>query len=80
MELLLKAVSEEILRYPAPIAACDTQYNQLLELRRMLPHELERLEMALENGSVTVAEFIRTSPCRRTLTSLMDVPESRRSG
>lgn len=76
MELLAKAVGEEILRYPAPVPACDAQYNHLLELRRMLPQELDRLEVALENGTVTLDDFIRTSPCRDTLAALMDRPKA----
>ena len=71
MELLSKAVAEEILRYPAPIPACDEQFNHLLDLRRMLPAELTRLEAARETGSVTAAEFIQTSPCRETLAALL---------
>ena len=74
MELLSNAVAEEILRYPAPIPACDTQFNHLLELRRLLPAELDRLELAEENGEIPVADFIRTSPCRDTLTALLEPP------
>ncbi len=74
MELLSKAVAEEILRYPAPIPACDDQFNHLLELRRLLPAELARLEAARDDGSVSAAQFIRTSPCRETLASLLGPP------
>ena len=74
MELLSKAVAEEILRYPAPIPACDDQFNHLLELRRLLPAELTRLDAALENGSVSADQFIQTSPCRETLTALLAPP------
>ena len=72
MELLSKAVGEEILRYPAPIPACDAQFNHLLDLRRLLPAELARLEAAEETEGVAVADFIRTSPCRETLEALLD--------
>lgn len=71
MELLSKAVAEEILRYPAPIPACDDQFNHLLELRRLLPAELTRLDAAREDGSVSADQFIRTSPCRETLAALL---------
>ncbi len=74
MELLSKAVAEEILRYPAPIPACDAQFNHLLDLRRLLPAELTRLDAAREDGSVSAAQFIRTSPCRETLASLLEPP------
>lgn len=76
MELLSKAVAEEILRYPAPFPASDARYKILLELRRLLPTELARLDMAIDNGSVTVAEFIRSSPCRDTLSALLERPQA----
>ena len=74
MELLSKAVAEEILRYPAPIPACDDQFNHLLELRRLLPAELTRLDAAQEADSVEVSDFIQSSPCRETLASLLGPP------
>lgn len=74
MDLLAKAVGEEILRYPAPVSACDAQFNHLLELRRVLPMELARLDIALENQSISVAEFIQTSPCKQTLSALLGTP------
>ena len=74
IELLSKAVGEEILRYPAPIPACDAHFNHLLELRRLLPTELSRLDAATENSTITVADFIRSSPCREALASLLGLP------
>ena len=74
MELLSKAVAEEILRYPAPHPTSDAHFRNLLELRRLLPAELARLEAAHEAESVEVADFIRSSPCRETLTSLLGPP------
>ncbi len=74
MELLSKAVADEILRYPAPIPACDAQYNHLLELRRLLPAELARLDAAVESGGVALSDFLQTSPCRETLTELLPRP------
>lgn len=76
IELLSKAVGDEILRYPAPIPACDAHFNHLLELRRLLPTELSRLDAATENSTITVADFIRSSPCRDTLSELMGKPAS----
>lgn len=72
MDLLSKEVAAELLRYPAP--ALGTLYHQLLELRRVLPMELTRLDIALESQSVTVDDFIRSSPCRETLASLLERP------
>lgn len=77
MDLLSQAVAKEILRYPAPIPACDTQFNHLLELRQLLPMELARLDIALETQSVSVAEFVRSSPCRETLSALLGKPVRR---
>lgn len=74
MDLLSKAVTEEILRYPAPAPARGGLYGQLLELRRLLPMELTRLDIALETQSITVADFVRSSPCRETLTALLAKP------
>ena len=71
MELLSKAVAEEILRYPSPFPTSDSQYRHLLELKRMLPHELARLDVAVDLGSISVDEFVTSSPCRKTLAALM---------
>jgi hypothetical protein len=60
---LVQEVAEEIRSYPAPIPACDAQFNRLLELRRLLPEELARLEAAARNPATTVEAFIRASPC-----------------
>ena len=76
MDLLSQAVAKEILRYPAPIPACDDQFNHLLELRRLLPMELTRLDIALENDTITVDDFVRSSPCRETLSALLKEPAS----
>jgi len=43
LECLIQEVGEEIRAYPAPIPACDVQFNRLLELRRLLPAELAQL-------------------------------------
>lgn len=71
MDLLAKEVAAEILRYPDPTSDL---YNQLLELRRLLPMELTRLDIALENNAITVNDFIRSSPCGETLSALLEKP------
>lgn len=72
MDLLSKEVAAEILRYSVP--AQSDLYHQLLELRRLLPMELTRLDIALENNSITVDDFVRSSPCRETLSALLEEP------
>jgi hypothetical protein len=64
---LMREVGEEIRAYPAPIPACDAQFNRLLELRRLLPEELARLEAAASSPAASVAAFVRASPCRAEL-------------
>jgi hypothetical protein len=64
---LLREVTEEIRTYPAPIPACDAQFNHLLELRRVLPEELARLEDAARDPAGSVEAFVRASPCRAEL-------------
>jgi hypothetical protein len=63
LRALMREVAEEIRAYPAPIPACDAQFNRLLELRRLLPEELARLEAAARDSSASVEAFIRASPC-----------------
>jgi hypothetical protein len=63
LETLMREVGEEISTYPRPITACDAQFNHLLELRRLLPVELARLEAAAGDPSASVGAFIRASPC-----------------
>ena len=67
LDRLMREVGEEIRAYPAPIPACDAQFNRLLELRRLLPEELARLEAAAGNPAANVAAFVRASPCRAEL-------------
>ena len=50
MELLSNAVAEEILRYPAPIPACDAQFNHLLDEREALSSELARVRELMARG------------------------------
>jgi hypothetical protein len=67
LERLTREVREEIRGYPAPIPACDAQFNRLLELRRLLPAELARLEAAAGTPAASVAAFVQASPCRAEL-------------
>ena len=67
LEQLMHEIREEIRAYPAPIPACDAQFNRLLELRRLLPEELARLEAAAGSPAHSVAAFVQASPCRAEL-------------
>jgi hypothetical protein len=63
LEALQRSVAEEIRAYPFPIPACDAQFNRLLELRRLLPEELARLDIASSDPGASIEVFVRTSPC-----------------
>ena len=67
LEALSDSVAVEIRSYPPPIPACDAQFNRLLELRRVLPQELARLDLAAHDRSITIEDFIRASPCQAEL-------------
>ena len=67
LEALQHAVADEIRGYPVPIPACDAQFNHLLELRRLLPGELARLDLTADDESATPDDFIRSSPCAAAL-------------
>jgi hypothetical protein len=60
----MRRVREEIRTYPAPIPACDAQYNFLLEKREALTSELYRLrelmtgEDSSQDPSSSVDEFL----------------------
>jgi hypothetical protein len=69
---LAKDVGEEIRSYPAPIPACDAQFNHLLELRRLLPEELERLDAAALSPLGRAEEFVRTSRCSAELSAWLE--------
>lgn len=56
------AVAAEIRRYPGPVPGCDAQFNHLLEVRRILAQELQRLDALEPDAPVSVAEFVATSP------------------
>ena len=63
LDSLRQSVGEEIRAYPAPITACDAQFNRLLELRRMLPEEIERASAAGDDAGASLEAFLRDSPC-----------------
>jgi len=63
IEALAAGVAMEIRAYPRPITACDAQFNHLLELRRLLPLELQRLAAMADNPASTIDAFLRSSPC-----------------
>ncbi len=59
---LRAVVAAETRAYPAPIPACDAQFNHLTEQRRLLALELERLDAAGEERAQTVDAFLAASP------------------
>lgn len=63
LEARRTALNEEIAGYPAPITACDAQFNHLLEARRQIRTELSRLEAAraVPGTDVSLSEFLRSS-------------------
>jgi hypothetical protein len=69
LESARRAILEEIRHYPPPIAACDQQFNHLLEQRDRISGELGRLAAAREASARQQAEvdalddFIAASPC-----------------
>ena len=71
LEALGGSVAAEISAYPAPITACDAQFNHLLALRRLVPQELQRLEAAANDPATTVEDFVRSSPCGAELSLLL---------
>ncbi len=59
---LQEAVAAEIRAYPAPIPACDDQYNHLLERRAARVEARARLDAAREGGAATVEDFLASTP------------------
>ena len=59
---LQEAVAAEIGAYPAPIPACDAQYNHLLERRAALAEARARLDAARQGGAGTAEEFLAATP------------------
>ena len=60
-------IYEVIVNYPPPIAACDQQFNYLLEERTRISRELDRLNkistasLPIEDSIKLIDEFIRSS-------------------
>ncbi len=59
---LQEAVAAEISAYPAPIPACDAQYNHLLERRAALAEARARLDAARADGAGTAEDFLASTP------------------
>ncbi len=65
----MQRVRDEIRNYPAPIPACDAQYNYLLEEREGLSSELARVRKFMnddsdsKNARSSVDAFLRVSSC-----------------
>ena len=51
LERMRAAVAAEIRAYPAPIPACDAQFDHLLERREALSAALARLDAARKDGA-----------------------------
>ncbi len=62
LERMRAAVAAEIRTYPAPIPACDAQFDHLLERREALSAALVRLEAARKDGSSTLEGFLAGLP------------------
>lgn len=60
LESEMRRVKEEIRNYPAPIPACDAQYNHLLDAREALTTELSRLRdlMGDDGNGVSIDAFL----------------------
>jgi hypothetical protein len=69
LENARKSILAEIRSYPPPIAACDQQFNYLLEQRDRIADELNRLACMRRNNSSqeadvrALADFIDASDC-----------------
>jgi hypothetical protein len=61
-------VSAEIRNYPGPIPGCDAQFNHLLEVRRILAQELQRIDTVRD---ISVDEFVDTSPSAEELPDIL---------
>ncbi len=62
LERMQEAVAAEIRTYPAPIPACDAQFDHLLERREALSEALARLDAARKDGSSTLESFLAGLP------------------
>ncbi len=62
LDRMQEAVAAEIRAYPAPIPACDAQFDHLLERREALSEALARLDAARKDGSSTPQDFLASTP------------------
>ncbi len=62
LERMREAVAAEIRTYPAPIPACDAQFDHLLERREALSGALARLDAARKDGAGTPESFVAGLP------------------
>jgi len=64
----LASVEEEIRHYPAPIPACDAQFNYLLEQRSQIPQLIARLRdvmqqpVSMPQRQQALAAFVSACP------------------
>lgn len=61
-------VRDEISQYPAPIPACDAQFNHLLEVRDALSSELARVRDLMDQytqgiSAGSIEAFLNASKC-----------------
>jgi hypothetical protein len=69
LENARRSILAEIRSYPPPIAACDQQFNYLLEQRDRIAGELSRLASIRRNHSTretdleALVDFINASDC-----------------
>jgi hypothetical protein len=68
LESARRSILAEIRNYPPPIAACDQQFNYLLEQRDQIARELSRLASIRRDNSrdtdvEALLEFINASDC-----------------
>lgn len=61
----LKERREEIIReirsFPSPIPACDVHYNSLLEERRSITDELQRIDELAREGKISAQDYLSRS-------------------
>lgn len=63
LENLKKDIYNKIQSYPAPIPACDQQFNYLLEERTKVSLEIRKLnQVSHEDHIGPIQEFIKNSP------------------
>ena len=66
LEKEMRRVHGEIRNYPAPISACDAQFNYLLEERETLSSELARVRELINEGT-------NREDARNTIDAYLDI-------